>query len=53
MNDTPRPDRGYVVVTGSSTGIGKATALKLARRRYRVFAGVRLKKDARPPAMRG
>ncbi|HUF52832.1 MAG TPA: SDR family oxidoreductase [Dehalococcoidia bacterium] len=46
MNDTP--PRGYVVVTGSSTGIGRATALRLARRRFRVFAGVRLKKDAKP-----
>jgi NAD(P)-dependent dehydrogenase (short-subunit alcohol dehydrogenase family) len=50
MNDTPKPDRGYVVVTGSSTGIGRATALKLARRRFRVFAGVRLKKHAKPLA---
>ncbi|GAB2631094.1 SDR family oxidoreductase [Streptomyces capparidis] len=33
--------KGAVVVTGSSTGIGRATALRLARGGYQVFAGVR------------
>jgi NAD(P)-dependent dehydrogenase (short-subunit alcohol dehydrogenase family) len=34
-----------VVVTGSSTGIGRATALALAGRGFRVFAGVRRPED--------
>lgn len=32
---------GLVLVTGASSGIGAATALQLARRGYRVLAGVR------------
>jgi NAD(P)-dependent dehydrogenase (short-subunit alcohol dehydrogenase family) len=32
---------GAVVVTGASTGIGRATALLLDREGYRVFAGIR------------
>jgi NAD(P)-dependent dehydrogenase (short-subunit alcohol dehydrogenase family) len=35
------PDRGFVVVTGTSTGIGAATALHLAENGFHVFAGVR------------
>jgi NAD(P)-dependent dehydrogenase (short-subunit alcohol dehydrogenase family) len=38
-------DRGFVVVTGTSTGIGAATALHLARNGFHVFAGVRRVKD--------
>jgi NAD(P)-dependent dehydrogenase (short-subunit alcohol dehydrogenase family) len=34
-----------VLVTGTSTGIGHSTALELARRGWRVFAGVRKEAD--------
>lgn len=34
-----------VVISGSSTGIGRACALHLARKGYHVFAGVRNEKD--------
>ncbi len=34
-----------VVITGASSGIGRASALVLARRGFRVFAGVRKRKD--------
>ena len=36
-----------VVVTGTSTGIGAATAIHLAEKGFRVFAGVRRKEDGR------
>ena len=39
-------DKGAVVVTGASTGIGRATALRLDELGYSVFAGVRKDKDA-------
>src|SRR5207342_2294887 len=39
------PDRGFVVVTGTSTGIGAATALHLADKGFHVFAGVRRAAD--------
>jgi NAD(P)-dependent dehydrogenase (short-subunit alcohol dehydrogenase family) len=39
-------ESGAVVVTGASTGIGRATALYLDREGYSVFAGVRKQKDA-------
>jgi NAD(P)-dependent dehydrogenase (short-subunit alcohol dehydrogenase family) len=35
-----------VVITGASKGIGRATALRLDRAGYRVFAGVRRREDA-------
>jgi NAD(P)-dependent dehydrogenase (short-subunit alcohol dehydrogenase family) len=38
---------GAVVVTGASTGIGRATALYLDQKGYRVFAGVRKDEDAK------
>jgi NAD(P)-dependent dehydrogenase (short-subunit alcohol dehydrogenase family) len=37
---------GAVVVTGSSTGIGRACAVELDRRGFTVFAGVRKEADA-------
>lgn len=37
---------GLAVVTGTSSGIGRATALLLAERGYRVIAGVRRPEDA-------
>jgi NAD(P)-dependent dehydrogenase (short-subunit alcohol dehydrogenase family) len=40
------PGRGAIVVTGASTGIGRATAIELDRIGYRVFAGVRKDSDA-------
>ena len=39
-------ESGAVVVTGASTGIGRATALYLDKEGYRVFAGVRKEADA-------
>ena len=41
-----RGDRGAAVVTGASTGIGRATALHLDRLGFKVFAGVRKAADA-------
>jgi NAD(P)-dependent dehydrogenase (short-subunit alcohol dehydrogenase family) len=38
---------GAVVVTGASTGIGRATALLLDEKGYTVFAGVRKQEDAK------
>ncbi|MBI5495000.1 MAG: SDR family oxidoreductase [Deltaproteobacteria bacterium] len=37
--------RGSVVITGASTGIGRACAQQLARAGFRVFAGVRRAED--------
>ncbi|TFH31412.1 MAG: SDR family NAD(P)-dependent oxidoreductase [Myxococcales bacterium] len=38
-------DRGVLVITGASTGIGAACAVGLAKRGYAVFAGVRKPDD--------
>ena len=40
-------DRGFVLVTGTSTGIGAATAADLAETGFHVFAGVRRDADAK------
>jgi NAD(P)-dependent dehydrogenase (short-subunit alcohol dehydrogenase family) len=41
-----KSDRGAVVVTGASTGIGAACAQYLSEQGFRVFAGVRKQADA-------
>jgi NAD(P)-dependent dehydrogenase (short-subunit alcohol dehydrogenase family) len=46
-------ESGAVVVTGASTGIGRATALYLDKKGYRVFAGVRKQADAKSLAEEG
>src|SRR5690242_9271761 len=46
-------ESGAVVVTGASTGIGRATALLRDRKGYRVFAGVRREEDEKSLAEQG
>jgi NAD(P)-dependent dehydrogenase (short-subunit alcohol dehydrogenase family) len=48
---TSAETRGIAVVTGASSGIGRATARELARRGFHVLAGVRRDRDA--DAIRG
>src|SRR5262245_33301104 len=45
MRDRQAAERGFVVVTGTSTGIGRACALRLAGAGFSVFAGVRRESD--------
>jgi NAD(P)-dependent dehydrogenase (short-subunit alcohol dehydrogenase family) len=49
-NETLSPDFGLamktILITGTSSGIGRATALHLARRNYKILAGVRTTEDA-------
>ena len=46
MAEDQSKERGFVVVTGTSTGIGAATVSRLANERFHVFAGVRREEDA-------
>jgi NAD(P)-dependent dehydrogenase (short-subunit alcohol dehydrogenase family) len=41
------PNKGAVLVTGASTGIGRSCALRLDRLGFQVFAGVRRETDGR------
>jgi len=41
----PIGENEYVIISGSSTGIGKTTALYLSEKGYHVFAGVRKTED--------
>ncbi len=45
MTEQTHRDKGAVVITGTSSGIGHAAALLLDRAGYRVFAGVRKTQD--------
>jgi NAD(P)-dependent dehydrogenase (short-subunit alcohol dehydrogenase family) len=53
MTGTNGANRGAVVVTGASTGIGRSCALHLDSLGFRVFAGVRRPEDAESLAAEG
>jgi len=53
MSDSESTNRGAVVVSGTSTGIGAATALHLAAMGFQVFAGVRRDEDGEALAAQG
>src|SRR5215469_5932236 len=42
-----KPRRRSIVITGASSGIGRASALLMAREGFEVFAGVRREADSR------
>jgi NAD(P)-dependent dehydrogenase (short-subunit alcohol dehydrogenase family) len=46
MNSRQCEEKGAVVITGASTGIGRASALHLDKTGFQVFAGVRKRADA-------
>jgi NAD(P)-dependent dehydrogenase (short-subunit alcohol dehydrogenase family) len=46
MNTSANTATGAILITGASSGMGKACALRLAREGYTVFAGVRKEQDA-------
>ncbi len=45
MNSNQDVGKGAIVITGASTGIGRATALRLDKEGFHVFAGVRKQSD--------
>jgi NAD(P)-dependent dehydrogenase (short-subunit alcohol dehydrogenase family) len=47
MNEVSGADKGAVVITGASTGIGYACAFHMDRLGFRVFAGIRKESDGR------
>ncbi|MGX1779372.1 SDR family NAD(P)-dependent oxidoreductase [Nocardia brasiliensis] len=47
MQPSDRTARGAVVLTGASSGLGRAAAIHLARSGFQVFAGVRSKEAAK------
>src|SRR3989442_11295668 len=53
MQEGLTKNRGAVVVTGASSGIGEACALRLDRRGFQVFAGVRSAKDQKSLKSKG
>ena len=46
MRNTSKDAHGHVLVSGTSTGIGRACAFELARRGFSVWAGIRTSEEA-------